>query len=265
VRYERRDLAESFGTDAEQYDRARPSYPAALFDYLGASSGVRVLDVGSGTGIVSRLLLARGCEVLGVEPDARMAEVARRHGLSVEVARFEEWDPDGRTFDLLAAGQAWHWVDPVKGAARAAGILRPGGRVGVFWNHGQPPAGLQAAFDDVYRRLIPERALDLEPSPPDAYARPDEECLAAEAAFTAHGGFSDVHIRAFAHVRHYSRPEWLDQMPTHSDHRALPPEQLAAVIQAIGAAIESFGGSFEMRYRTWLVSGRRREGGRLGC
>ena len=73
-----------------------------------------------------------GCRVLGVDVDARMADLARRSGLQVEVATFEAWDPVGRAFDAVIAGQAWHWVDPVAGAAKAAAGATarwPAGRV----------------------------------------------------------------------------------------------------------------------------------------
>src|SRR5581483_897784 len=70
-----RQIAESFGVDAERYDRTRPHYPAALVDRIvAASPGREVLDVGAGTGISSRQFQAAGCAVLGVEPGARMAE-----------------------------------------------------------------------------------------------------------------------------------------------------------------------------------------------
>ena len=92
-----RDVAESFGSDAERYDRARPSYPGALVERIvAASPGPDVLDVGCGTGIAARLFQATGCGVLGVEPDARMADLARQSGVDVEVAKFEDWDPAGR-------------------------------------------------------------------------------------------------------------------------------------------------------------------------
>jgi SAM-dependent methyltransferase len=134
-------VAESFGADAERYDRARPSYPAALVERIvAASPGPDVLDVGCGTGIAARQFQAAGCRVLGVDPDPRMADLARQRGFGVEVATFEAWDPAGRAFDAVIAGQAWHWVDPVAGAAKAAQVLRPGGRLAVFWNAFQPPA-----------------------------------------------------------------------------------------------------------------------------
>jgi ubiquinone/menaquinone biosynthesis C-methylase UbiE len=76
-----RQVAESFGADAERYDRTRPSYPAALVERIvAASPGPAVLDVGCGTGIAARQFQAAGCRVLGVDPDARMADLAGRAG-----------------------------------------------------------------------------------------------------------------------------------------------------------------------------------------
>src|SRR5882762_1044532 len=119
--HQAREIAESYGTDPARYDRARPAYPDALIEQiLAASPGRDVLDVGCGTGTAARQFRAAGCQVLGVDVDARMAEWARAGGLEVEVASFEEWDPAGRTFDTVIAGTAWHWIDPVAGAAKAA-------------------------------------------------------------------------------------------------------------------------------------------------
>src|SRR5262252_7429504 len=121
-----RTMAESFGIDPARYDRTRPRYPDALVARIAAESpGPEVLDVGCGTGIDARQFQALGCRVLGVEPDPRMAQFARSTGVEVEVSTFEAWQPAGRTFDTVVAGQAWHWVDPVVGAARAAEVLRP--------------------------------------------------------------------------------------------------------------------------------------------
>jgi predicted TPR repeat methyltransferase len=88
--HQARHIAESFGADAERYDRARPRYPTAVVGAIvAASPGRNVLDVGCGTGISSRQFQAAGCTVLGVEVDARMAAWARDRGLDVEVATFE--------------------------------------------------------------------------------------------------------------------------------------------------------------------------------
>ena len=102
-----RQIAESFGSEAERYERTRPTYPNAMVDaILVASPGRDVLDVGIGTGISARPFQQEGCQVLGVDPDERMAEYARQSGLEVEIAKFEEWDPAGRTFELFDADPA---------------------------------------------------------------------------------------------------------------------------------------------------------------
>ena len=141
-----RQMAESFGVDPERYDRTRPRYPGALVERIvAASPGPEFLDVGCGTGIAARQFRAAGRRVLGVEPDARMADFARRTGIEVETATFEAWDSAGRTFDAVVAGQAWHWVDPVAGAAKAARVLRPGGRLAAFWHVFEPPQDVAEA------------------------------------------------------------------------------------------------------------------------
>ena len=166
-----RQMAESFGTDPARYDRARPRYPNALIEAIvAASPGREVLDVGIGSGIVARQFQSAGCRVLGVEVDARMADFARRSGFVVEVASLEAWDPAGRPFDAVVAGQTWHWVDPAAGALKAAQVLRPAGRLAVFWNVFQAPEQVARAFSEVYRRVVPGYGPWARPAL-DAYAR----------------------------------------------------------------------------------------------
>ena len=100
--------------------------------------------------------------MLGVEPDARMAGFARQTGVEVEVATFEAWDAAGREFDAVVAGTAWHWVDPVAGAARAAQVLRPGGRIAPFHHVFQSPPEVAEALAQVYRRVVPDSPFNLE-------------------------------------------------------------------------------------------------------
>ena len=148
-----RDRAESFGSVAEQYDRYRPAFPDALLDDLAVMAGsTEVLDVGSGTGKVARGLAQRGLSVLGVELDPRMVAVARGHGIDVEVAPFETWDDAGRRFDLVTCGDAWHWIEPRRGAEKVAHVLRPRGAFVRFWNVQLLDEPVMAALDVVFTR-----------------------------------------------------------------------------------------------------------------
>jgi SAM-dependent methyltransferase len=257
-----RQMAESFGVDAERYDRTRPSYPDALVARIvAASPGPDVLDVGCGTGIAARQFQAAGCRVLGIEPDPRMADFATRSGLDVEVATFEAWDPAGRTFDAVVAGTAWHWVDPVAGAAKAAQILRPGGRLAPFHHVFQPPPDVTEALTEVYRRVVPDSPFDLRTqetrSAMDLY-----QPLFAKIAdgIRATGTFSEPEQWRFDWERTYTQEEWLDQLPTSGALTQLPPDKLAEVLDGVGAAIDRLGGSITVPYTTVAVTAVRRLG-----
>lgn len=252
--HQAREVAESFGADAERYDRARPSYPSPLIEKIVATSpGPDVLDVGCGTGIAARLFQAAGCRVLGVDVDERMADLARRRGLDVEVAKFEDWDPAGRTFDAVVAGQAWHWVDPVAGAALAARVLRPGGRLAVFWNSFRPPASLAEEFAAAYRRVLAEAPRFKMPASTgaDAYAA---LCEKAADGMKRAGAFGKSEQWRFEWDRFYTRDEYLDAALTSGFTNQLPPATLRELTAGIGAAIDAADGGFTMDHTSVAVT-----------
>ncbi len=251
-----REVAESFGSDAARYDRARPSYPDALVNkILTVSPGRDILDVGCGTGIVARQFQAAGCQVLGVDPDERMADVARRSGIDVEVATIETWDPAARRFDAVIAGQAWHWVDPVAGAAKAAQALRPGGRLAVFWNSSLPPRELNEAMGAVFRRIAPDTPAVHRGLPgPDGYSA---LCAKAAAGMRQAGAFGEPEQWRIDWARSYSRDEWLDQVPTFGGIGQLPAAARQELLADVGAAVDALGGSFTMGYATVAASAAR--------
>ena len=249
-----RRVAESFGTDAERYDRTRPRYPDAMVDRIvAASPGLDVLDVGIGTGIEARQFRAAGCGVLGVEPDARMADFARRGGVEVEVATFEAWDPAGRDFDAVVAGQSWHWVDAAAGAAKAARVLRPDGRLAAFWNVGQPPPEVAEAFVTVYQRVVTGSPFDLRSMPNRALDGYQSLFARAEDGIREAGGFGAPEWWRFDWELSYTREEWLDQLPTQGTLTWLPSDKVSEVLGGVGAAVDAMGGSFMMSYTTVAV------------
>ncbi len=256
-----RQVAEGFGSDASRYDRARPGYPADLIARIvAASPGRDFLDAGCGTGISSRLLAAAGCRVLGVDPDPRMAGRARAGGTEAEVAAFEDWDPAGRTFDAVTAAQAWHWVDPVAGAAKAASVLRPGGRLAVFWNVFEPPADLRTAFAAAFQRVLPD-------SPAGAFwSRPAlaayRQGMGAKAAdgMRRTGAFGEPEEWLSHWERRYTTAEWLDLVPTAGGFTRMPRAAQAEVLGGLGAAVDAAGGSFTMGYTTLAVTAARPRG-----
>lgn len=227
-----RQIAESFGADAKRYDRARPAYPDALVARIVATMpGPEVLDVGAGTGIEARQFQAAGATVLGIEPDGRMADFARSRGLEVEVATFETWEPGGRSFDAVIAGQSWHWVDPATGPTKAAEVLRPGGRLAVFGHVFDPPPEVAEALAAGLRRVAPDapvagpgQALKLYQA---MFANFAERIRAAER-------FSEPEQWSFEWEQRYTGDEWLDLLPTTESLTRLPSDKLAELLDGVG-------------------------------
>ena len=221
---------------------------------VAASPGPDILDVGCGTGIGARQFQAAGCTVLGVEPDVRMAAFARHSGIEVEVATFEAWDSADRNFDAVIAGTAWHWVDPVGGAAKAAHVLRPGGLLAPFNHVFQAPPLVIDALDEACRRV--DSPVNLQPL---KHALDTFQPTFAKIAdgIRAAGGFSEPEQRQFGWDRIYTRDEWLDQLPTHGHLNLVPPHKLTTVLDDVGAAIDAIGGSFTMAYTTVMITAAR--------
>ena len=124
-----------FDDVADLYQECRLGYPDDVITFLAATAGLRagstVLDVGCGTGQLTRSLTGHGVELTGIDIAPSMIATARRHltgpAVSFEVASFEDFDAAGRSFDLIVAGAAFHWIDPEVRFSKAARLLRPGG------------------------------------------------------------------------------------------------------------------------------------------
>lgn len=129
-----------FGEAAEAYERGRPEYPDPIVDWLLADGPHCVVDLGAGTGKLTRALVERVPTVVAVEPDPQMraAFAERLPDTAVLAGVAEELPlPDGFA-DTVVVGQAWHWVDPPRALPEVARVLRPGGTLGLVWNDRDP-------------------------------------------------------------------------------------------------------------------------------
>ncbi|MFD9848750.1 class I SAM-dependent methyltransferase [Streptomyces sp. JL1001] len=262
-----------FGGGAALYNRSRPEYPDALIERItSALPGRDVLDVGCGSGIEARQFRAAGCTVLGVDPDAQMAEHARSGGVPVEIGKFESWDPAGRTFDAVVAGTAWHWVDPSAGAALAARVLRPGGLLAPFHHASLTPPKLAEAAGmalpgwstrsaTAYQRVAPVSvfAPDGRRTSPFELYQPLFDAMAD--AIRRTGRFTEPELWRFDWEQTYTRDEWLAYLPTQGVLAKLAPEELARRLDAVGAEIDRMGGSFSLPYATVAVTAVRTDAG----
>jgi SAM-dependent methyltransferase len=150
--------AHGFDRGAADYAAARPGYPDAAVDLVAAELGVgpgrRVLDLAAGTGILTRALVARGADVVAVEPVAGMRAELRRATPGVEVldGRAEALPLDDASVDVVTVAQAFHWFDPAPALAEIARVLRPGGGLALIWNGRDESVGWVARWTEIVER-----------------------------------------------------------------------------------------------------------------
>jgi len=244
-----------FGEAPEQYHRHRPGYPPDLIDRIVGHAGVggRVLDVGAGTGKLTADLLGRGLVVAALEPSPGMAAVLRRTigsdpAASVLEIGFEDLPSPSQPFDVLVAGQSWHWLRPGDRLDVAARVLRTGGHLVLAWNREEHPGPIGQAIVAAYEAEARELA-DIDDS---TWLDPIVTELDADERF------DDVGRHELAWPLTRSRDDYLAVLDTYSGHRQLPPEKRTKLFAAIGAAIDADGGAIALDGRTTVVTGTRR-------
>ena len=220
-------LARTFDIASDLYQRARPEYPADLFEHLIAVAGLRVgdhlLEIGCATGKATLPLAERGFRITCVELGAQLAAVARRNlagfpRVVIVDGRFEDWaNPTGERFDLVFAATAWHWIEPDVRYKKAAKVLRPGGHL-AFWEavHVFPEGGdpffeeIQVVYDEIGEGRPPGTVL---PRPGKLGDRREE--------IEASGLFDLIDLRHFDWERTYDAEQYIDLLNTFSGHIAM--------------------------------------------
>ena len=248
--------ATAFEAVVDDYDAARPRYPAALYDALAGLTGAplagrELLELGSGTGIATRELLARGARLVATDLGPRMLAraVATAPGaLPAVVARAEALPFADASYDGVCGAQMWHWVDVPAAATEVARVLRPGGWLAVWWNEADPDAG-----DDAFRAAWEAQQARLEAGNP-RYSR-DYRQRDHGAELAATGRFGEVLTWSGTWSRELDWPlyeRWL---------------RSKSYVQALGEGLEAFlaaereslgGGPVVEPFRTslWLARNR---------
>jgi SAM-dependent methyltransferase len=128
--------ASSFGAAADQYQRGRPEYPPSAVEWLVPRGSRRVLDLGAGTGKLTRSLVGAGLAVTAVEPSRGMRErlAAAVPGALVLAGTAERIPLADASVDAVVVAQAWHWFDPALAVPEVARVLVPGGTLSLVWN-----------------------------------------------------------------------------------------------------------------------------------
>jgi SAM-dependent methyltransferase len=134
--------AGSFGSAASHYDRYRPGPSPEAVDWILPAGATRVVDLGAGTGGLSRLLVDRVDQVIAVEPDDRMRAVLAGElpAVDARAGRGDAMPVEDHSVDAVIASSSWHWMDVAPTLAEMARILVPGGTLGAVWS-GPDPEG----------------------------------------------------------------------------------------------------------------------------
>jgi SAM-dependent methyltransferase len=156
------DAKQRFSSRVADYLRYRPGYPSALIDVLRSHCGLRsdqvIADIGSGTGLLSKVFLENGNRVVGIEPNVEMRVagdefLAGFQSFSSRSGSSEATTLADASVDFVTAAQAFHWFEPDATRQEFARILKPGGSVVVIWNDrriGETPFG--RAYEDLLVR-----------------------------------------------------------------------------------------------------------------
>ena len=229
-------FTDRFSTLATAYAAARPSYPLESVDVLiegmGDPGALTVVDVGAGTGISSRLIAERGPLCIALEPNAKMRAAATPGGRIRWVnGTAEATTLADASVDVVAAFQAWHWVDHPAGVAEARRILKPGGRMAAIYNERDETD----AFTAAYGAIICEYAIDATEERRFAALRSFES---VDPARTKRFAFGHVHRldRAGVHKRAQSS-SYLPQTGEAADAMHLEIDELCTEFERSDGAI----------------------------
>jgi SAM-dependent methyltransferase len=153
------EQAKSFQRAPEEYERGRPGWPPQVLDLVPVGDSATVLDLGAGTGKLTRVLAARYRRVLALEPLDELRAVLQRQVPQAEMLGgvAEAIPLEDASVDAVFAGQSFHWFANDAAAGEIARVLRPGGVLAILWNEGVEPSPLPDAYERRLEELRSER------------------------------------------------------------------------------------------------------------
>ena len=246
-----------FGKTASDYGRHRAGFPDRFFDRVFESRliapGQGLLDLGTGTGAVARGMALRGCSVTGLDPSVSMTGQAklldREAGVDIRyvTARAEETGlPDG-AFDVVTAGQCWHWFDRPRAAAEVRRLLVPGGLLMIAHFDWMPLEGSAVAATE---------ALILEHNPKWAPMAGGNGLHPLWFADLEQAGYRDIESFTFDLAVPYTHEAWLGRIRASAGVGAsLPPDAVARFDADHKAMLErDFPGDIiDMPHRVFVI------------
>ena len=235
----------SFNQIAQPYDRARPSYPAALFDDIVSLSRIppkgTILEIGCGSGQATLPMAKRGYRIDAIELGDKLAAVAKAKladypAVKVICADFETLPIEPSQYDLVMSATAFHWIAPEIRFVKAHQALKPGGALALFWirpaltdasRHYKAP--LQAVYEGIAPQLTRYYV-----APP----HPSQVKTEFAEAIPASGLFVAPQIRKHYAETEYDAETYIQLLGTFSDHLLLPASTRKRLFTEIAELIE---------------------------
>jgi SAM-dependent methyltransferase len=250
-------LRATFDTVARLYDEVRPGYPDAIIEAIIELSrlpeGGRILEIGCGTGQITRPFAQRGYPMLALELGPALAALAAEHCRPYPQVRilpvaFEAWAVEPEAFDLVLSAQAFHWIDPAFGLARAAEALKPQGAIALAWHLDRSEnTDFYQATQPLYERFLPSDAQRSHVDTLEPRTMRYHDALSQSHFFTA------LTTVRHAWQRQYTGPQFLKLLQTFSNHQALPEPAKTQFFKAMGAELARFGNLVTRHYETLLL------------
>jgi SAM-dependent methyltransferase len=230
----------SFGAVADAYDRLRPGPAPEAVDWLLPDDRDIVVDLGAGTGLLSRAVAAVAGHVIAVEPDDRMRAVLanRSPGVEVLAGRGEAIPLPDVSADAVLVSSAWHWMNPELAVPEIARVLRDNGRFGLIWTNRERVSWLRASeWFDADDRQPGGRPAAAEPAVPR-----DRQITLPDPVL-----FRNIETRTFQFTRRMSIPDLVEWLTTYSRVITASDEVRAAGrMRATAALAEQFPGAAEL-------------------
>jgi len=217
----------TFGAHADAYERARPEWPEQAARWLVPEGAELVVELGAGTGKLTRAVAGLGVRVVAVEPDPRMLAVLRSRGLEGVEGSAEAIPLRDGVADAVVAGSSLHWFELELALPEIHRVLRPGGRFAFGWNH----------RDDRHPAIARMGAAVYEAQSRTRGPRWRSRDWPAE--LTAGGLFRDVEQELFEHVHELPREALRDHLLSYSGVAALPEDERRRVLSGVAAALDS--------------------------